>query len=275
MNTDVANSSTSWKKDSSENIEDYNIKTAWNKQLEDSAKNIGENCKSYKIMHLLAAQKSKIMYSRLTILGIALGPLSSVISSMETIINDNNFAQTIKILGILAGFISGIVVAIIKFGKYDEESTANKHAAARYTSIENNVRRQLSIHRKCRVPANVYMQWLETKFEELFLSAPLLPSRAYDSFFHVAKKLDINVPIQYNATININKDIEESNEIINNHSSSDVIDIVSSLDDRRTTDTDISKKEIKRTATTLSYLPHLNQYSDTMLQYEMNRMLNQ
>ena len=46
---------------------------------------------------------------------------------------------TFPIIELVLGFLSGIVVASIKFGRYDEVSNANKTAAARYTSIESNV----------------------------------------------------------------------------------------------------------------------------------------
>ena len=60
------------------------------------------------------------------------------------------FSQLLVISEIILGFLSGVIVAILKYGKYDEVSTANKSAAAKYASLEANVRRQLSLYRSDR-----------------------------------------------------------------------------------------------------------------------------
>ena len=131
----------------------------WNDKLEMAAKDIGETSKSYKLMHIQEAQLADKTYNRLMIIGIIMGPLSGITSGIGATINTGT-EPIIPIIAAIFGFISGIIVAIIKFGKYDEASNANKQAAARYTSIESNVRRQLGLYRSDRVPAIPYMEWL-------------------------------------------------------------------------------------------------------------------
>lgn len=249
----------------------------WNDKLESSAKNIGESAKGYKLMHIAEAQKAHKIYNRLMILGIVLGPVAGLLSSLNASMHPET-DSIIAIAGTICGCLSGIVVAIVKFGKYDEESTNNKQAAARYTSIESSVRRQLSLYRKDRTSASSYMEWLESKFEELFLSAPLLPPRAYDEYYNIAKKMGLNVPNRYEATISINTEYEDRNASFNNNTTINVNEVSSVVND----DNETVRKEPSNSSTdtrtqsrknNINQLPHLNQYSDRMLQYELSRML--
>ena len=257
----------------------------WNDRLEQVAKDIGEKSKSYKIMHLSQAQKTNYTYNQLMILGITLGPLSGIISGIGTLIPDIDPIS--PILAILFGFLSGIIVSIIKFGKYDEVSNANKQAAARYTGIESNVRRQLSLYRKDRVHAIEYMKWLENKYEEMFFSAPLLPAEIYDKHALLAKELGWEVPKKYEQTITINKDyettkirevmnkqdieihvIEEDNEANETEANKDIHLSVSENED------DNSDKAITILRTRkMANFPELNEYSDKALEYELKRMM--
>lgn len=259
----------------------------WNEKLEMAAKDIGEASKSYKIMHIQEAQKANKIYNRLMIMAIIMGPLSGVTSGIGAVINSNSDSDseintTIPIIATILGFLAGIIVSMIKFGKYDEASNSNKQAAARYTSIESNVRRQLSLYRSDRVPATPYMEWLETKYEELFMSAPLLPAEVYDKYSHIAKNIGLRIPNQYDAIITINTEYEQTKveEIINvtdikvndeNKPNTDIVQKLSNNDDMKE-DKDKEDKKIKRTNTMLHF-PQLNQFSDKMLEYEMKRMM--
>lgn len=265
------------------------IKTKWNDKLEQVAKEIGENAKGYKSMHLSVAQKYSKMYNILTIIGLTLGPLSGVLTSIETLLSLQEPNLYIVVPGIFFSFLSGIIVAIIKFGKYDEQSIANKQAAARYTSVESSVRRQLVLYRNNRMDPTSYLDWLETKYEEVFLSAPLLPASAYKEYFQIAKKLGLSVPNQYATTIVINQ--EYNQEMLNNIDTIVINKINGNVNDNDNVNGNVNNNvseinnvddsncvqrngiEIRR-GNTMGNLPHLNQYSDKMLEYEMRRFNN-
>lgn len=256
----------------------------WNDKLETSAKNIGESAKGYKLMHITEAQKAHKIYNRLMILGMVLGPLASLTTGFHDSLAPD-IKTTISVIGTVAGILSGVVVAIIKFGKYDEESRINKQAAARYTSIESNVRRQLSLYRNDRIPASTYMEWLELKYEELFLSAPLLPPRAYDEYYNVSKKLGLTVPNRYEATITINNefnnssivDLNQISSTVNNteheinNSTVEMSDISSAV---HTTEPKVKNNSLENNSReNTSPLPQLDHFSDRMLQYELRRLM--
>ena len=103
--------------------------------------------------------------------------------------------------------MSGIVVAITKFGKFEERSSHHKLAASKYTSLESNVRRQLILCRTDRINAGQYLEWIGNSFDELFLASPLVARNIYEKYVELAHKNGISVPDEYEITINIDEKI--------------------------------------------------------------------
>lgn len=256
-------------------------KSIWNEKLEQTVKNIGESAQSYKHMHVKLAQKTSRQYFYLMLVGMLIGPLGGTLAAVGAIMNPDK-AITIGITTAILGYISGVVVAVVKFGKFDEVSLANKQAAARYTSLESNVRRQLALYRNDRVQPYKYLEWLEAKYDELFYSAPLLPDGLYESFVKKAKENGYHIPDQYSNVISINKDYtsEQITAVLNKDQ------IVVNNEVKTGTELDLESGQqlihsqtfkgngntIQRTKT-MTNLSELNQYSDQMLKYQMERMM--
>jgi len=222
--------------------------SSWNDKIEEAAEQIGNSAGEFKLMHIQEAQRANNTYKVLMFLGIVSGPLAGVMAGIETAINPSVDHPVISISVVILSFLSGIIVAGVKFGKYDEVSNANKTASARYASIESNVRRQLSLYRKDRVKAVSYMEWLESKYEELFMSAPLLSSSGTYKANQPARSETI--------IIEADGDPDDGNP-----------------DDGDPDDGNHTPGQTRKTGT-LSQIPTLNNFSDNMLQYEMNRMLS-
>ena len=246
-------------------------KGVWNSKLEEAAQSIGQAAQGYKHMHIWQAQEASRKHSCLMGSGIVVGPLASVLSSIGLALGIGA-EPTISVFTIVLGFVSGILVATVKFGKYDEVSNANKSAAARYTSIESNVRRQLSLYRNDRIAAIPYMDWLETKYQELLLSAPLLPPDAYVKFSTYAQKNGLSVPKQYDNMISITA--EEAHNVLDTQKIEVVVE--NEGDESASESSKNNKIKIRRKykrSSSMAKIPQLNQCSDKMLEYEMRRMM--
>ena len=186
--------------------------------------------------------------------------MASILSSINQVLNpDEN--PVIPIIEILLGFLSGIIVTIIKFGKYDEAMNSNQTVAAKYSSLEANISRQMCLYRENRLPSTNYLEWIETKYGDILNSAPIITKNTYNSFVKNATKNGHRVPNRYDSIITINKD-----------SLPEIIIQTETTTDNKTT-SDPNKVTTKR-STTMMKLPEVNQYSDKMLQYEMKRMFN-
>lgn len=152
----------------------------WNDKIETTTKEIGETSKAFKLMHIEMARYYSGIYKIYAYLGIFIGPFAGIITGLQSSFSfSDEIASIITIFVTIISFLSGTIVAIIKFGKFDEASSAHKLAASRYTSLESNVRRQLSLYRVDRPPAKIYLEWITKSIDELFLASPLIPYKVY------------------------------------------------------------------------------------------------
>jgi hypothetical protein len=247
-------------------------KTVWNDKLEHVVLDIGESSKAYKIMHITVAQKATKSYSMYMLIGIILGPLSGVISGIGVAVDSENII--FPIIATILSFLSGIIIAIIKFNKFDEVISANKSAAAKYTSLESNVRRQLAVYRNNRIEAGSYVEWLNTTYENLFSAAPLLPNTVQDNYIKKAKHEGIKLPLIYSGTIDINTEYYKSE--VDNVSDIHVERRESVAGGDNNNDSHIKSLTVsklpRKSNAALSVIPELNEYSDGLMSYQMKRM---
>jgi hypothetical protein len=267
------------------------LTVSWNNKIEQNIKEIGEKAKGYKIMHIQESRKISQMYKNLMITGIALGPLAGLLSAIGAVINPSNAPVEMPIAATCVAFISGIVIAITKYGKFEEKSSHHKIAASKYTSIESNVRRQLVLRRDDRINAVQYLEYVGSNFDELFLVSPLVTKRIYEDYVKIAKESGLIVPDEYGLTINVdehyqrNKLNEMKNVSVININESDEIEInieplksitpspVSDKKRRISLDETLKgTKELKRTGN-FTHFPELNKFSDGRMEYEMQRMM--
>lgn len=261
-------------------------KIGWNSRLESVVKNIGEDSMAYKIMHLHESHNAIRLYTSLMLGGIVLGPMAGIISAIGASMNMSDYPGFV-ISEILLGFLSGIVVAILKFGKYEEVSNSNKSAAAKYASLESNVRRQLSLFRSNRISSTVYMDWLETKHEELLASAPLISRNVFEAYKIKAIEKGWSIPNSYSDTIDINEEFQElkTTEMMNNttilptkeeDNANELNLAIPPHNFVPQTETQLKSgtKMIKMNKSNImSKIPEMNSFSDQMLAYEMKRMI--
>ena len=258
----------------------------WTNIIEQNVKEIGEKSKGYKIMHIQQARNITLKYKLLMYTGIILGPLAGLLSSLAVISSSSNTSIELSIASACVSFISGIVIAVTKYGKFEEKSSHHKITASKYTSLESNVRRQLVLSREDRINAVQYLDYVGSSFDELFMSSPLVANNIYKNYVKIAKENGIIVPDEYGITINMNESYQNNklNELknvsavdINNNYlllSSDKENNQKSYNKIISTEEKIFKgdKEIKRTGTFTNF-PELNKYSDGRMLYEMERMM--
>ena len=243
-----------------------NIEIPWSENLEKMAQEIGESSGAYKSMHLDEARYARRAYAGLMFLGIVLGPLSGILNSTGIVL-DMRHNPYLALTEIACGFLSGIAVAVVKFAKYDEVSHANKSAAAKYASLESNVRRQLGLTRNVRVEANNYLHWLDSKYDELIASAPLIPNHIYNQYERRAAINGWRLPSQYSATIDINSDFVDTEK------NAEILGFPKPKKKKSSDSGNDKMFSCKRSdAGKLSTITDINCFSDSMLEYEMHRM---
>jgi hypothetical protein len=154
-----------------------NSKTKWNSKLEKVLNVIGKQCENYKNTHQNISLYYEKKYSGLMLSSIILAPLSAIISAIGVASEHNNNNNTMfyyTTTSTIISFATGIIVSVIKFSKFDKVSNAHMMAASRYISLGNNIKRQLLLDYRDRVPAKEYLEWVIKNFDDLYTSSPVV-----------------------------------------------------------------------------------------------------
>jgi hypothetical protein len=237
----------------------------WNEAIENSVKFIGESSQAYKMMHLLSAQKYSRLYSVIMYITLFLAPLTGTLATVSIFHSSSiPFNITIAILG----YLTGILTAIIKFGKFHEKSTSHKLATNKYTSLESNVRRQLQLYRNDRVPSNEYFEWLSKSFDDLFLSSPFIDDYIYKKYYKLSVEKGLVFPNRYDNFITVEKNfnepqIQEEIQIISEETSDE-----GSI---KTENKPQKFNTLPRAKNDQNSISDLGRYGDQQMKYELGR----
>jgi hypothetical protein len=158
--------------------------TEWTTEITEAIRDRMIRAEDHKLSHIGICNSMTKRYKVLTVSGIVIGPLISIISGAD------GSATNPALLGVITGLgvLSGLVVSLIKFGKYDERATNHKIAADGYGFLESEIRNQLLLSENDRLKAKTYMEWSQIKFNELFTSSPLLNITSYKKHNNAAPR---------------------------------------------------------------------------------------
>lgn len=173
-----------------------------NSRIEVALQKIKEDSIKYKLAHINISNRSNSIYNVLTITGMCIGPILTVLTRLEDNCNGINMVS-ISVMAL--GILSGVIGSVIKFGKYPETVNSHKIAAAGYLSIETNIYTQLNLDESERIPLNEYIKWVHAKFQDLFDSSPLLSNNIYKT---ISEELEINIPKENNIPKNTDRLIQ-------------------------------------------------------------------
>ena len=183
----------------------------WNEQMEKVLRIIERQCNKYKINHSEIASYSEKMYTGLMISSIVLTPLSGIVTSLGSMIcEDVQDMLYYNMTSTLLSFVAGILISVTKFSKFDKTGQAHSIALSRYTSLEQNIKRQLILDPKDRINAKEYLNWVIKNFDDLYTSSPILPHdelNKYGNFLDMYENAyDISIEMGVNSKVSIKKD---------------------------------------------------------------------
>jgi hypothetical protein len=145
----------------------------WNARIETVVRDIQDQSKLYKEIHLKKAHSLTSTYNHYMMCTTFLSPLATALSGIGIIIfPEESYYLTISTA--LLTFLSGVMISYVKFNKMEELSQSHSIAASKYTSLEKNIHRQLSLYESDRISSQEYLEWLTSTFDELLISSPLI-----------------------------------------------------------------------------------------------------
>ena len=145
----------------------------WTPESEAVVQNIGIETRCRKDKQMQAARRMRCKYNLLIYTSIILGPMSAVVSGIGVSLNPEE-PSFFPIIASIIAFVSGVLSAIVKFSRLDEQSSEHKRAANLYKRLENSVRIQLTLPRNIRDPVTEYLRSVQYTLEEITKCAPLL-----------------------------------------------------------------------------------------------------
>lgn len=148
-----------------------NIKK-WNCKIEKILRGILKKSNIYKKEHYKLVEQNDKYFSYLMITVIILTPIPALSSIIRTFSHDVDVVYVIT--SSLTSFISGIILSILKFSNFKEQSNKHKIATIKYISLANNITRQLQLYRRNRISAQEYLDWILKKYDELNSESPLI-----------------------------------------------------------------------------------------------------
>jgi hypothetical protein len=154
--------------------EEPNIENNWNSKIEKSLEEIMEDLNYYSSTHLKNANKYLRRYNYLMNLGLILGPLVGLLSSINMIINDED---VIPILMTVVPFLNGIVISMIKFSNYEQKSNEHKLAHSRFGNLFHLIKRQLSLNHNDRENSNLFFNKIVDSYTTLIEASPLVKEK--------------------------------------------------------------------------------------------------
>lgn len=237
----------------------------WSDDIEKVVKAIGDSSLGYKWMCILSAKQTGLRYDALMYLMIFIGPLSGVFSSISlTYPTDNDW---LSIIALTLSFLSGVISTSLKFSQLDEKSTSFKQMAAKYASLEGNVRRQLSLGRNERISAGDYLEWITTSFDELFASTPLIPDGVYKEWVQFAGKNNLSIPKELGRVITVGED-DKLNQL------GSIQNIAINTTGSRETVVEVKERPPHEEPRPDTYngIPDLNKFADGKMRYELRRL---
>ena len=150
----------------------------------DHIKNIQIKIDLYYETHSTYADRLRKTYNCLMYVGIICGPLSGFINNISQSLDHQNI-PIYYIISSLIAYISGIVIAIVKFGEFKELSSLHHNVAKKYYSLSNNITRQLNMINKKEIEIQCYIQWVEDTFDKLIKESPYIHINETANDFYV------------------------------------------------------------------------------------------
>jgi len=163
----------------------------WNLKTKKTIKSLGEMALGYKWMHARASQKYNSTYNNIMYISIAIGPIAGVLTGI------NSFMESTFIFPIIItviSFLSSTLIAIIKFGNYEEKCNCHREASGKYTSLANNARIQLSLDDSKKENPDDYISYYTKSYSDLYESSPLILSGIKEEYKVYAKSINRIVP---------------------------------------------------------------------------------
>jgi hypothetical protein len=242
----------------------------WTSENEKRIKKINKICKKISNESKKYALKYKNIYSFLMISTMILTPMAGTFSTLSSIFSLSNTAYNhiFAISSASLSFISSIGLSILKFAKYNKLSTDYTKIYTYYFSLNNNIKRQLSLEKKERQEYYEYNKWLLFHLDNLQNEM----SKEFQEFPELMQlNIDLGFKLNNNMyKLNICKEDKNKDENTSDSSNASIENeknmFIINLEEENNTEDENKDENI------LNYTE--DRFHDGMMMYEIKRLRN-
>lgn len=138
---------------------------SWSQEEITSLQNLKKKIIQMKMNHFYISKKLNRIYNLFMVISIILGPLSGFLSNIHSFLHpEQNIV--IPILSATIAYISGIIIAVIKFGNYKSKGLKHKSYCIKFNILESSIFNELNIQSH-KQSYQDYYEWLHDNFELL------------------------------------------------------------------------------------------------------------
>jgi hypothetical protein len=159
---------------------------------------LGEIAKSYKILHFQSVYYYQVINMILAYTAIVIAPVSGILGAYNAV---SGVQTPISITISIASFISGIILSVQKFAKFEERIASHRTIGLQYTALETNVRSYFISPPETRLRDYDYYTWLHKQMDDIGRNAPMFPTSVFTSFVRNARRSDFVIPDEYQTYI--------------------------------------------------------------------------
>ena len=147
--------------------------TTWTRTLEEYVSNIGEEAQGFRILHLENAQSYSFYCSVQMYANCALAAASGLAGTLGMLLNPGP-SILFPVISATIVFLLALTGPLFSQQKYDQLELTHRQAAAKFASLEGNVRRCMALPAQHRVPPGPYTSYIDSALKVNTESAPPL-----------------------------------------------------------------------------------------------------
>ncbi len=154
----------------------------WTPHMEELMKSWGEKAAGLRYMHSGAAKYWRRLANKMTMCGILITSVASILSLVSGTIDDPVTKDIIMYSAAGVGTLSGLVQSVKKIYNAEEKAADHRAIAKQFGSLYRYMTLQMGMSRKERTTAHELTQWALKEYERLQQDAPILPTKQIELY---------------------------------------------------------------------------------------------
>lgn len=164
----------------------------WTKDIEDELLLLSQYSEGYTRMFLDDSQYYSKIYNRVSIFTVLSAIISAGLTSVGVGVGTDNTGYYIT--SIICGFFTALSESLLRYAEFETKIKELKIMGSQFSSLSNNIRRQLSLTVDEREPAKLYHTWISKTYEDTLQNSQSIRQKTVNRYKKFCKNNNIPFP---------------------------------------------------------------------------------